>query len=56
MSVMRELRVGKMRYLVSGSDPEIALAHVLGPAFIELQQLEFTFTIVESEFLKKAKP
>ena len=39
---MRNLKVGKIEYLISGTDPEIALAHVLGLAFIELQQLEFS--------------
>jgi hypothetical protein len=46
---MRELKVGKMRYLVAGSDAEIALAHVLGLTFIELQQLEFSIVSHLSE-------
>lgn len=38
---MRALHAGNVRYQISGSDPEIALAHALGSAFVELQQLEF---------------
>jgi len=38
---MRDLSFGNVRYLVTGSDAEIALAHAIGIAFIELQQLEF---------------
>jgi hypothetical protein len=39
---MRDLRIGKIRYRVAGSDLEIVLAHALGSTFIELQQLEFS--------------
>jgi hypothetical protein len=39
---MRDLQVGKIRYRISGTDPEIALVHAFGSAFVELQQLEFT--------------
>lgn len=38
---MRDLTVGRTRYLISGSDGEVALAHAVGVAFIEMQQLEF---------------
>jgi hypothetical protein len=38
---MRVLHAGRVLYQISGSDPEIALAHALGSAFLELQQLEF---------------
>jgi hypothetical protein len=41
-AAVRDLRVGQVRYRLSGSDCEIALAHALGRALIELQQLEFT--------------
>lgn len=36
------LNVGEARYPLFGTDEEIALAHAIGRAFIELQQLEFT--------------
>lgn len=39
---MHDLRIGQTVYRLSGSDCEIALAHAIGHAFIELQQLEFT--------------
>ena len=39
---MRDLKIGKIQYRVDGSDLEIVLAHALGAAFIELQQLEFS--------------
>jgi hypothetical protein len=39
---MHDLRIGQTLYRLSGSDCEIALAHAIGNAFIELQQLEFT--------------
>jgi hypothetical protein len=39
---MHDLRIGKIRYYLSGSDHEIALTHALGSTFVELQQLEFT--------------
>jgi len=38
---MRDLEIGNVRYVISGSDAEVALAHALGSTFIELQQLEF---------------
>jgi hypothetical protein len=38
---MRDLKIGQIRYRVSGSDLEIVLAHALGSTFIELQKLEF---------------
>lgn len=38
---MREPRFGGIRYHVSGSDSEAALAHAIGSTFIALQQLEF---------------
>lgn len=39
---MRDLKIGKIRYCISGADSEVALAHALGLVFIELQQLEYT--------------
>ncbi|HEY4941448.1 MAG TPA: hypothetical protein VII56_08470 [Rhizomicrobium sp.] len=39
---MRNLRVGQAHYVLPGSDGAIALAHALGNAFIELQQLEYS--------------
>jgi hypothetical protein len=39
---VRDLKVGQCYYRLSGSDCEIALAHAVGRALIELQQLEFT--------------
>jgi hypothetical protein len=36
------LRIGTSAYPLSGTDGEIALAHAIGCAFVELQQLEFT--------------
>jgi hypothetical protein len=38
---MCDLQIGGMTYRLSGTDGEVALAHVLGRTFIELQQLEF---------------
>jgi len=38
---MRDLKLGGALYRLSGSDCEIGLAHAIGSAFIELQQLEF---------------
>ena len=46
---MRDLQAGRVRYRISGSNPEIALAHALGSTFIELQQLEFAIISFLSE-------
>jgi hypothetical protein len=46
---MRVLHAGRVRYQISGSDPEIALAHALGIAFVELQQLEFAIISLLSD-------
>jgi hypothetical protein len=38
---MRDLKIANIKYRISGSDPEVALAHALGATLIELQQLEY---------------
>jgi hypothetical protein len=38
---MMEIRDGRLAHQLSGSGNEIALAHAIGMAFIELQKLEF---------------
>jgi hypothetical protein len=38
---MRDLIIGNIRYRVTGSDFQIALAYAIGSTFVELQQLEF---------------
>jgi hypothetical protein len=39
---IHRLQIASKQYHISGTDSEVALAHVLGLTFIELQQLEFT--------------
>ena len=39
---MIELHVGQSCYRLTGLDTEIALAHAIGSAFLELQKLEFS--------------
>jgi hypothetical protein len=39
---MTDLYIGQTIYRISGADGEVALAHVIGCTFIELQQLEFS--------------
>src|SRR5579863_387318 len=46
---MRVLHAGRVRYEISGSDQEIALAHAMGTSFVELQQLEFAVISYLSE-------